>query len=91
MKAVHLNSVNQKIISIMKKLLALIAFVAFMGVTVAPAYAMVSDNVVVTMNNDEEPKKNKEAKKEKKEGECSSKCSTKKSSGCENEGEGGKK
>ncbi len=75
----------------MKKLLALLAFVAFMGATVAPAYSMVSDNVVISLNDDEDPKKNKEAKKEKKEGECASKCSNKKSSECEKEGEGGGK
>jgi hypothetical protein len=63
----------------MKKLLVLFVFVAFMGVTAAPAFAITETNrVVLADKKDDEPKKKKEDKKKK-----NTECTEKKSECCD--------
>ena len=65
----------------MKKLLVLFVFVAFIGVTAAPAFASTETNRIVLADKDDPPKKKKEEKKKEtkecpgKKGSC---CDTKK-------------
>ena len=64
----------------MKKLLVLFVFVAFIGVTAAPAFAITESDQIVLADIDDEPKKKKEDKKKKK---SSKECEEKKSECCE--------
>jgi hypothetical protein len=57
----------------MKKLLVLFVFVAFIGVTAAPAIAAITSNRIELANNDDDPKKKKEDKKKKNNKECTEK------------------
>ena len=65
----------------MKKIISIIAIVAFFGAISAPAFA--SDNMkpVVTAVADEEPKKETTKKSEKKSSDCATKAEAKKACG----------
>ena len=66
----------------MKKLLAVLAIVAFMGSFSAPVFAADDTKPVTEIVNDEKPKKSSETKKgDKKEG-CEKTCENKKKSSC---------
>jgi len=65
----------------MKKFLAVLALVAFLGSFTAPAIAATADNVNIEMSTpDKDPKKaeSKDAKKS----DCAKKCSSEKKSSC---------
>ena len=47
----------------MKKIILLFTLVAFLGVTVAPVYAVTVDDQVVLLDKDDKPKKDKKAAK----------------------------
>jgi hypothetical protein len=56
----------------MKKVFALIAFVAFLGVIASPAIAAYNSNPVVVKVTDEKPKKADASEKKEKKSDCAS-------------------
>jgi len=65
----------------MKKLIVLVALVAFIAVNTAPVYAVANDNTIELAKVDDKPKKDKKADK-KSESKSDAKCETKSADGC---------